>query len=37
MLHRQLNPEGFKWANIRAALNVLLASLAPPPPTLPGN
>src|SRR5215471_11270046 len=27
MLHRQLNPEGFKWANIRAALNVLLSGV----------
>ena len=31
MLHRQLDPEGFRWANIRAALNVLLAGLEPPP------
>jgi AcrR family transcriptional regulator len=30
MLHRQLNPEGFKWANIRAALNVLLSGIEPP-------
>jgi AcrR family transcriptional regulator len=30
MLHRQLDPEGFRWANIRAALNVLLSGLQPP-------
>ncbi len=30
MLHRQLNPEGFRWGNIRAALNVLLSGLEPP-------
>jgi AcrR family transcriptional regulator len=29
MLHRQLNPAGFKWPNIRTALNVLLAGLEP--------
>lgn len=30
MLHRQLDPEGFRWANIRAALNVLLSGIEPP-------
>jgi AcrR family transcriptional regulator len=29
MLHYQLNPEGFKWANVRAALNVILSGLDP--------
>jgi AcrR family transcriptional regulator len=28
MLHRQLDPEGFKWANVRAALDILLPGLS---------
>jgi AcrR family transcriptional regulator len=27
MLHRQLDPAGFKWANVRAALDLLLSGL----------
>ena len=30
MLHRRLDQEGFRWTNVRAALDVLLAGLEPP-------
>jgi len=30
MLHRQLDPAGFKWPNVRAALNLLLSGLESP-------
>jgi AcrR family transcriptional regulator len=30
MLHRQLDPDGFKWTNVRAALDLLLSGLEPP-------
>jgi AcrR family transcriptional regulator len=30
VLHRQLDPDGFKWANVRAALDVLLSGLHAP-------
>jgi AcrR family transcriptional regulator len=33
MLHRQLDPAAFKWANIRTALDVLLEGLSPAPPS----
>ena len=31
VLHYQLNPESFKWANVRAALDVILSGLEPSP------
>ena len=31
MLHRVLDPSGFRWANVRRALDALLEGLRPEP------